>query len=167
METITKNELNSKILELGKEICKVKGFKIEDNNIEDIAEKIYYYSIWFNNYYEMIKFNYEDEKIVLDLYNSLTNEVKLYKKMKRKIEEEGFEKLEKLYKKKLKELFIQMLDYKKRKYNKDTTLIELLKEIDLCYHDFKYTWTSLYQMLTSTREHPHMDKALNNQRQNG
>ena len=147
METISNNELNNKILDLGKKICEVKGFNIENYSISNMAEKIYYYSIWFNDYYEITKLDYDDKKIILESYDFLLKQIELYKEMKKRIEIEGFEKIENYYKEKLKELFIQMLDYKNRNYNKNANLIELLEEIDLCYHDYKYDWTSLYQML--------------------
>ena len=80
METISNNELNNKILDLGKKICEVKGFNIENYSISNMAEKIYYYSIWFNDYYEITKLDYDDKKIILEVSDQNTSALNLYKK---------------------------------------------------------------------------------------
>ena len=44
-----------------------------------------------------------------------------------------------------------MLDYKNRKYDKGKEVVELLEDIDLCYFDYDYLWTPLYQLLNGKR----------------
>ncbi len=149
----------SQAKKLGKSICKTKKIELNSNNIFEISDFIYYNSICFENYYYLCKMllNYQEYSFttinvdefqdIIKLYNELLNELIKYNDLKKLIDKEGFEILKNKYKKNLKTVFLKMLNYKNRKYNKDNGLIELLEEIDLCYHDYNYLWTPLYQLL--------------------
>ena len=143
---------------LCKEICELKNIEF-DKNIISTANEIYYNSIYFSgfeDYYKDIsciinnkikRVKKKEFSTIICRCNYFVFKIKEYKEFKEKINKEGFSNLEKKYKENLKTLFIKMLDFKKRRYDKNGTLIDLIKEIDLCYHDYEYIWTPLYQLL--------------------
>ena len=159
--------LFDKVFELGKVIIDIKGIKHEEpgflkDDIElelySISQDIYYGSIWFESYRilsDKVRIQYvndileEKAKYIVKLYNNLIDEIDEYKQQKERIEEEGFEKLDKELKNGLKEIFCKMLDYKNRKYNKDFSLPQLIEELELCYSDYKWIFDDTYMMLTS------------------
>lgn len=163
-EDIIYKQLFDKVLELGKEIITTKGIKNQtpeyiespDQELYNIQQAIYYYSIWFESYRtlaDQVKYRYEDddleEKIqfIIKIYNELIDELTEYKKEKERIEKQGYEKLDTELKSGLKDIFCKMLDYKKRKYDKEATLPELIKELVLCYSDYKWIFDDTYTML--------------------
>ena len=156
--------LFNKVLELGKIIIDTKGIEhkkhdfIDDAELElyNIQQDIYYYSIWFESYRtlaDQVKYRYEDDvleekvKFIIKLYNELIDELTEYKEEKERIEKQGYEKLESELKAGLKDIFCKMLDYKKRKYNKEASLPDLIKELVLCYSDYKWLFDDTYTML--------------------
>lgn len=156
--------LFDKVLELGKVLIDVKCIKHEEFSTEhkeaelySIQQDIYYKSIWFESYRtlsDQVRFRYEDdileEKVgfIVKIYNELIDELDEYQKQKERIEKEGFEKLDKELKDGLREIFFKMLDYKKRKYRKDSSLPELIKELTLCYSDYNWLFDDTYTMLS-------------------
>ena len=156
--------LFDKILELGKLIIHIKGIEHEENMFKDDAElelykiqqDIYYKSIWFESYRtlsDQVRFKYEEDvleekvKLIVKIFNELVDELNEYNQQKEKIETEGFEKLDKELKDKLREIFCKMLDYKNRKYKKEDSLPELIRELVLCYSDYKWIFDDTYTML--------------------
>ncbi len=151
--------LYNKIINLNKKICELKGIKSESDDFFHISEEIYYNSIWFEDLrflcsefdktkYKKIKDIKDDEyKYMINIYNDLIDEVNKYQKIDKLIKEKGYSNLEKEYKENLENLFYKMLDFKKRKYEKGSTLLKLLDEINLCYYDYECFWTPLYQLL--------------------
>ena len=129
--------LFDKVLELGRIIIDEKGIKLEDyykdtkeSELYHIQEDIYYKSIWFESYRTLADWvNYRLENDILDekvknivkVYNELVDELDEYNQQKERIKKEGFEKLDKKLKDGLREIFCKMLDYKKRKYNKESS----------------------------------------------
>lgn len=167
--------LNNNTKKLIKEICKQKNIKIQNNDFYHASEEIYYNSVCFSSAYSLCnrlehyinnkntedieededddidtgydKLNIYSLDATLGVYNDLVKELKNYKEIKKMIAKEGFTKLETKYKKELIEIFYKMLDFKNRKYNKKSTIEELIKEVDLCYHDYYSMWEPLYQIL--------------------
>ena len=154
-----KNELLREISEeLCKEICELKNIEF-DEDINYTAKKIYYYSIYFcdfedycsdvsyiiNNKIKRVK--RKEFNSVISHYNYYVKKVKKYKKLKNRIEKEGFSNIEKKYKENLRTLFIKMLDFKNRKYDKNEDLTDLVGEINLCYNNYEYIWKPLDQLL--------------------
>ncbi len=143
---------------LCKEICKLKNIEY-DENIFYTAKEIYYNSIYFSDfesYCRDVSYIVSEDvkrvkkyelKNVISSYNGYINKIKKYKQFENKIQKEGFSNLEKKYKENLRNLFIKMLDFKKRKYDKNGALLDLIEEIELCYYDFDYIWSPLYQLL--------------------
>ena len=157
--------LFDKVLELGRIIIDEKGIKLEDyykdtkeSELYHIQEDIYYKSIWFESYRTLadwVKYRLEDDildekvKNIVKVYNELVDELDEYNQQKERIKKEGFEKLDKKLKDGLREIFCKMLDYKKRKYNKEASLPELIEELVLCYSDYKWLFDDTYTMLKS------------------
>ena len=157
--------LFDKVYELGKEIIKIREIKHEespDNNrdseIYRMQQDIYYNSIWFESYRSLsdrIRYWNEDETLdekiefIVKIYNELIDEIEEYQKQKERIEKEGFEKLDKDLQEGLREIFCKMLDYKNRDYKKDSSLLELIEELVLCYSDYKWMLDDTYTMLKS------------------
>lgn len=158
--------LFDKVFELGKIIIDTKGIKHEEPVFKDdiglklysIQQDIYYNSIWFESYRtlsDQVKYRYEDDvleekvEFIVKIYNELIDELTEYKEQKERIEKEGFEKLDKELKERLREIFCKMLDYKNRKYDKDSSLPQLIDELDLCYSDYKWMFDDTYTMLKS------------------
>ena len=165
--------LFDKVFELGEVIIETKGIKHDeetsfikqdkDSKLYRISQCIYYNSIWFESFRHLsdsvIYWNTVDgdgnpvetieQKVefIAKIYNELIDDLEEYKKQKERIEKEGFEKLEKELKEALREIFCKMLDYKKRKYKKDSTLLELIEELILCYSDYKWLFDNTYTML--------------------
>ena len=155
--------LFDKVLELGEVIIDTKGIKQEDfyrdnkeSELYNIQEDIYYKSIWFESFRfvaEQVRYRYEDDvleekaQFIIKVYNELIDELNDYRQQKERIEKEGFEKLDKELRDGLKEIFCKMLDYKKRKYNKESSLPELIEELELCYSDYKWLFDDTYTML--------------------
>lgn len=155
--------LFDKVLELGRIIIDEKGIKLEDyykdtkeSELYHIQEDIYYKSIWFESYRTLadwVKYRLEDDildekvKNIVKVYNELVDELDEYNQQKERIKKEGFEKLDNELKNGLKEIFCKMLDYKKRKYNKESSLLELIEELELCYSDYKWLFDDTYTML--------------------
>ena len=158
--------LLDKVYELGKNILDIKNIKYEkseftkdkEHELYSIQQKIYYHSIWFESFRSLadkVRFRYEEDSLeekvefIIKVYNELVFELSEYKKQKEKIEKEGFENLEKKLKTGLREIFCKMLDHKKRTYKKDSSLPELIKELTLCYSDFKWLFDDTYTMLVA------------------
>ena len=155
--------LFDKVLELGRIIIDEKGIKHEDfykdtkeSELYNIKEDIYYKSIWFESYRfiaEQVTYRYIDEVLeervgyITKVYNELIDELDGYRQQKERIEKEGFENIEKDLKEGLREIFYKMLDYKNRKYKKESSLLELIEELELCYSDYKWMFDDLYTML--------------------
>ena len=162
--------LLKKALELGEEICVLKNkefvtFESEEAEAElyNISETIYYESISFEDYsflrnklrefrneclYEKDKTNAQTKiKYFVKVYNELIDELNKYNKQKERIEKEGFENLDKTLKDGLREVFCKMLDYKKRKYDKNASLPDLIKELTLCYYDYEWLLEKTYEIL--------------------
>ena len=143
---------------LCKEICKLKNIEY-DEDIFYTAKEIYYNSIYFSNFEsycrdvshivreDVKRVKKIELKNVISSYNGYINKIKKYKQFENKIQKEGFSNLEKKYKENLRSLFNKMLDFKKRKYDKNGALLDLIEEIELCYYDFDYIWSPLYQLL--------------------
>ena len=154
-----KNEfLYESVKNLCKEICEIKNIEFNENITYTIIE-IYYNSIYFSSirsfYYSDIenvlnnakRYKNDELKAIIFHYNDYVKKIKKYKEFENKIQKEGFFNLESKYKENLRNLLIKMLDFKKRKYDKNSTLIDLIDEIELCYYDYDYIWTPLYQLL--------------------
>lgn len=154
-----KNELLRKISdELCKEICNLKNIKF-DGDLNSTASEIYYNSIYFSEFEDYCKdasfiINNKMKRIkktefgsVISHYNYYVAKIKEYKELKDRIEKEGFSNIEKKYKENLRSLFIKMLDFKNRKYDKNEDITDLVVEINLCYSDYEYIWVPLDQLL--------------------
>lgn len=155
--------LFDKVFNLGKEIIKIKKIQhdIFPNGNKELElyrmeQDIYYNSIWFESYRTLsnqVRFRYEDDildekvEFIVKVYNELLDELFEYQKQKERIEKEGFKKIDKQIKDGLKEIFCKMLDYKNRKYDKNSSLVELIEELELCYADYKYLFDDTYTML--------------------
>lgn len=165
--------LFDKIFELGEVIIETKGIKRDEEasfikqdkeaKLYRISEDIYYNSIWFDSfrhlcdrvlYWNTVDMDgnpdetiEEKVKLIVKIYNELIDDLEEYKHQKARIEKEGFEKLENELKEGLRDIFCKMLDYKSRKYKEDATLLELIKELILCYSDYKWLFDDTYTML--------------------
>lgn len=158
------------IYQLGEAIIKTRNIKhnfdYKDNDkyleLYSMSEDIYYNSVWFDSYRFLAKdirywnsddeFEYENTieykvKKIVKRYNELIDEINSYKKQNEKIQKEGFDKLENELVNNLHNLFCQMLDYKKRKYDKNASIFNLIEESKLCYADYKYMFDRVYTML--------------------
>jgi len=154
--------LFSQIYNLGKQICKLKNLEYSGNTkeeeLESMAEEIYYESFSFELFYNLqnelsrwdnTKERLEEKKIhISTIYNNLVDEINSYNDVFRQIKQEGFENLKKKADDELRNALNIMLEYKKRKFDKNASLIKLLEEIDLCYHDLHWIYTTTFQILT-------------------
>ena len=153
------NFLFDKVYELGEKIIKLKKFKYEvlyenDKNMElfCMSDFIYYESVWFDSFRflaDKVMYNEPVNNInyIIKSYNEILKEYREYKQKKKRIEEIGYEKLYTELTNNLKELFCEMLDFKKIKYNKDDSLNDLIDKLVLCYVDYKYMFDEVYTML--------------------
>lgn len=165
--------LFDKVLELGEVIIETKGIKRDeetsfikqdkDSKLYRISQNIYYKSIWFESFRHLsdsvIHWNTVDAEgnpdetieqkveVIVKIYNELIDDLEEYKHQKERIEKEGIEKLDNELKNGLREIFCKMLDYKNRKYKKESSLLELIEELELCYSDYKWLFDDTYTMI--------------------
>ncbi len=156
-------DLYNNVEKICREISDLKNIDISDMDLYNASMEIYYNSIWFSDIYGLCRdLCFIDSETIKNIdnqefarmernYNELVEEINCYKEFQNIIQEEGFLNLENEYMTKLKELFCKMLDYKNRKYDKEKEVVELLEDIDLCYFDYDYLWTPLYQLLNGKR----------------
>ena len=151
------NKIADKSIELIKKIATMKGFSLEEtNNIEDRETLFYYFEKLFeeNSAYfqaipnlmrnfaiwkvELIDGLGETKEEKIDMYiqgyNLIIYELEEYEKLKKEIQENGYENLKNERIQKLIIVFKEMLEYKHKNYNEQWNFEEWIEVIDRYYH---------------------------------
>ena len=155
----------NKSIELIKQIATMKGLSLEDlKSIEDREDLFYYFEKLFEEncayfqaipalmrnfttwYTELIDI-YEptcEEKIEMYInnYNLILYELEEYEKIKKEIQEKGYENLKNEKIQKLIPVFKEMLDFKHKNYNEKWSFKDWIEAMDKYYHFYHENFES-------------------------
>ena len=155
----------NKSIQLIKQIATMKGLSLEDlKSIEDREDLFYYFEKLFEEncayfqaipalmrnfttwYTELIDI-YEptcEEKIEMYInnYNLILYELEEYEKIKKEIQEKGYENLKNEKIQKLIPVFKEMLDFKHKNYNEKWSFNEWIEAMDKYYHFYHENFES-------------------------
>ena len=160
-EAIYKDIVN-KSIELVKEIGKVKEFELPE--VEDDITLFYSIKCYFEekvNYWrsvielmrELLEWKYDDRfiaptekdklKLITSPYNRAVRTLNEYKEIKKEIEAKSYEIILKERKEKVIKLYIEMLEYKNKPYNKNWDIEEFTPVMAHYYSSYHHEFFSL------------------------
>ena len=160
-EIIYKDIVN-KSIELVKEIGKIKEFELPETEetttlLESIKcyfeEKVNYWKSVIELMSELMEWESDDRfiaptekeklKLIFSPYNRAVRTLNEYKEIKKEIEAKGFEIILKERKEKVIRLYIEMLNYKNKTYNKKWDIEEFTPIMDHYYNFYHHEFSSL------------------------